>query len=203
MIKYTSLDDDIKGVVFELDNVLFPEKDYDLQVFYLFANFLEYLEQFPPANDVVEFMSKRYEIHGSEGMFDEVQKTFGIDVKYKENLKLLFANAKLPLKLLLYKEILELLQELVINRKHIFILTRGEVKKQLNKITQTEWNGLEKYLKVYFTEEFNGDFKLSLENLAAQNQLNISDLCFVGTKDIDEEDSKISGIRYLSVKSTV
>lgn len=32
-------------VIFELDNVLYPEKDYLLQVYYLFAQFIEYSEQ--------------------------------------------------------------------------------------------------------------------------------------------------------------
>jgi hypothetical protein len=33
-----------KAFVFELDNVLYPEKDYFFQIYYLFANLLEYTE---------------------------------------------------------------------------------------------------------------------------------------------------------------
>ncbi len=199
MIKYTDLDENYKGVIFELDNVLFPEKDYDLQVYYLFANFIEYLEHFPPAADMVEFVRKRYEIQGKEGMFNEIQQTFGIDNKYSENLDRLFLSAKLPLKLLLYKESLELLQELVINRKHIFILTSGKAESQLNKIKQTEWNGLEKYLKVYFVEEYQS-FEEALQDLKEQHQLEYADLCFVGATDKDRAYAVAGGIHYFSVK---
>ena len=123
---------DKKVLIFELDDVLIPKKDYDLQVYYLFAHFIEYLESFPPANDVIEFMNKRYVLFGEENMFEEVAKTFGINSKYKENLALLFESAKLPLKLLLFKEALSILQDLVLDRKQIIILTAGNPKQQLN-----------------------------------------------------------------------
>ena len=44
MFTYTDIDARKKAFVFELDNVLYPEKDYLLQVYYLFASFLEYSE---------------------------------------------------------------------------------------------------------------------------------------------------------------
>jgi phosphoglycolate phosphatase-like HAD superfamily hydrolase len=154
MLNFSHLYTQKDAFIFELDQVLVPQKDYDLQVYYLFANFIEYLETFPNAADMVEFMNKRYQIKGNENMFEDLVATFGIDNKYKVNLELLFTNAKLPLKILMYKEALELLQDLVVNRKNIFILTSGKPQMQLNKITQTEWHGLDKYLKVYFADEY-------------------------------------------------
>ncbi|MFC5282109.1 hypothetical protein [Pedobacter alpinus] len=181
MINYKDIEAHKTAVVFEFDNVLVPKKDYDLQVYYLFANFIEYLETFPPPQEMLDFISKRYEVHGNLNMFEEVVNAFGIDKKYKENLDLLFTNANLPLKLLLYKEALELLQELVINRKQIFILTTGKPEQQLNKIKQTEWNGLEQYLKLYFTDEFSQtsttpalDYLLEENNLQIDNVLVVS-----------------------------
>ncbi len=198
MIQFSAIQPEIKAVIFELDDVLIPEKDYDLQVYYLFANFLEYLETFPPAQDVVAFMSKRYEIHGKENMFEEVVKTFGIDTKYQENLNLLFKNAKLPLKLLLYKEALDLLQQLIVNRKQIFILTKGDPEQQLNKLKQVEWNGLEKYLKVYFIEEL-GD--TCVDFIKSQNNLESAALLFVSNSLADKELAHRNNISYWSLNS--
>ncbi len=200
MIKYSALEAEKKAVILELDDVLFPKKDYDLQVFYLFANFMEYVEQFPPAQDMINFMSKRYEVHGKDNMFDEVSLTFGIDVKYKENYNRLYENAKLPLKLLLYKEILKFMQELVVDRKQIFIFTRGDAKIQFNKITQMEWNGLEKYLKVYYLEEFENNFCKALDTLLQQNKLDKKDITFIGRLS-DQEDAHISGLSFVSVNN--
>lgn len=185
-----------KAVVFELDDVLYPQKDYDLQVYYLFANFIEYLEAFPPAQEVISFIQKRYEIHQNEGMFKEVATTFGMDTKYEENLKLLFKNAKLPLKLLLFKEALEQLQELTVNRVKVFILTGGNAQQQLNKITQTEWHGLDQYLKVYFKEELGEN---ALETIVKENELNYEEVLFIGKSEEDRVMAHRCGIDFNSL----
>lgn len=198
MLKFEDLNNNIQAVIFELDDVLYPQKDYDLQVFYLFANFLEYLEQYPPANDVIEFMSKRYEAHGSKDIFKETSRTFGIDEKYEENFNSLYVNAKLPLKLLLYKEVLAFLQELVVNRKQIYIVTKGNPQKQFNKIKHLEWNGLENYLKVYYVEEFNGKLNACIAKVLEDNQLEAQQVNFVGLAK-HEEDVNLIGMGFIPI----
>ncbi|MEJ5052826.1 hypothetical protein [Sphingobacterium sp. MYb382] len=39
--------------VFEIDDILFPKRDYLLQVYYLFANFIEYTEGKSIAKELV------------------------------------------------------------------------------------------------------------------------------------------------------
>src|SRR6476661_8301154 len=198
MIKYADLPEEKKAIIFELDNVLIPEKDYDLQVYYLFANFIEYLETFPPAQELLDFMTKRYYLHGRENMFEEVAKVFGIDIKYKQNLELLYQNAKLPLKLLLYQEMLEFLQELIINRKQVFLLTAGNPQQQLNKITQTEWHGLDKYLKVYFADEYEPKPSvIVLENLMEDTKLNANEIVIIGNSVVDKTMAITAGVKYI------
>jgi FMN phosphatase YigB (HAD superfamily) len=187
-----------KVIIFELDDVLIPQKDYDLQVYYLFAHFIEYLESFPPANDLIEFIGKRYASHANNNMFNEVSNAFGIDLKYEENLKLLFAQAKLPLKLLLYKKALQLLQGLVVDKKQIFILTAGSPNEQLNKITQTEWNGLDNHLKVYFEAEFDKENNSNaFSYIIDEHQLLKKDILFVGKNEIDRVKATENGIDYI------
>lgn len=200
MLKYQDIPNHKNALIFELDDVLIPQKDYDLQVYYLFANFIEYLEAFPPAQEMLAFMAKRYEINGQWLMFEETAKTFGLDAKYQENFNLLFTNAKLTLKLLLYKEALELLQELTINRKQIYLLTSGNPQQQLNKITQTEWHGLDKYLKVYFADEFGPKPSLAaLEYLIEENDLNRDELMIISNHIIDEELANQAKIDFMGI----
>lgn len=200
MVSISNIPSHKNAVIFELDNVLLPQKDYDLQVYYLFANFIEYLGAFPEAKDVIDFISKRYEVYGNENMFREVSATFGIDQKYQENLELLFSNAKLPLKLLLFKEALLLLKDLAVERKQIFILTTGNPKQQLNKITQTEWNGLDKYLKVYFADEFNPKPSIeSLDYILKENNLNKEEVLIVAKAENDRVMALHYGIDYIAV----
>jgi FMN phosphatase YigB (HAD superfamily) len=48
---------------------------------------------------------------------------------------------------------LKLMQEIVVDRKKLFIVTNGDPEQQLNKLKHIEWHGLEKYLVCYFANE--------------------------------------------------
>jgi len=187
---------DKQVVIFELDDVLFPEKDYLLQVYYLFAQFIEYSEQ-KGAQPIIEFMRAEYENRGTEQLFEKTALQFGIDIKYKYNFDLLHQNARLPLKLLLYKNMLGFMQELVVNRKQIFIVTAGNPEQQLNKIKQTEWNGLEQYLTVFFADELNQPKAEIFQNILNTNNLTADQALVVGTNKFDEQQSKLINLPYI------
>ena len=65
MLKYTDIAPGKTAFVFELDNVLYPEKDYLYQVYYLFAGFLEYTELLD-AKVLVSLMVKTFEEEGRD-----------------------------------------------------------------------------------------------------------------------------------------
>lgn len=200
MISYSDFDPAKKAFIFELDNVLYPEKDYLLQVYYLFANFLEYMETVPPATDLIAFMQKAYEHQGKELIFEKAKEVFGIDEKYRENFLRLHREAKLPLKLLLYKEMLDLLQEITVDRKQIFLVTAGNPIQQLNKIRHMEWNGLENYLKVYFTDELEPKPAPGvLFNILKDYDLQPNDVVVIGTTEEDQLFAKNAAIAFVKV----
>jgi FMN phosphatase YigB (HAD superfamily) len=200
MLKYKDLDDRIKAFVFELDDVIYPEKDYLLQVYYLFSNFIEFTEGFPPAKDLTDFFKNSYTHHGDEGIFDRAKEAFGIEEKYRANFERLYSTAILPLKLLLFSGILELMQEIVVNRKQLFLLTNGKPEMQLNKIKQIEWNGLEKYLRVYYASEINLKPNPDvLSYIMKDHQLTRKDIMVIGATETDQEFAITSGVDYLAV----
>ena len=183
-------------VIFELDNVLFPEKDYLLQVYYLFAQFIEYTEQ-KDSKQMIEFMRSIYEEKGAELLFEATAERFGLSATYKHNFDLLHQNARLPLKLLLYKNMLDFLQELVVERKQIFVVTAGNLDQQLNKIKQTEWNGLEKYLTVFFADELGQPKSEIFQNILKANNLSPQQALVVGANKFDEQQSNIINLPYI------
>ena len=142
--------------VFELDNVLYPEKDFLLQVYYLFSQFMEYSEQLE-ATVLLRFIQETYTESGPEQLFEKTASQFQIDEKYKLNFDLLQRNVRLPLKLLLFEPCSQFLKEIVAAGKPVFLLVSGNPEAQLNKIKQVDWQGLEQYLTVYFTEELNDE----------------------------------------------
>lgn len=188
-----------KAVVLGLDNVLYPKKDYLLQVYYLFAEFISYSEQID-AKEILLYMTSEYTANGEVNLFEKTANKFNIPLKYLSNFILLHQTARLPLKLLLYQQMLALLQELVVERVAIFLLVDGKPEEQLNKIKQLEWNGLEQYLKVYFTEEFEAKPSTkSLNFIINEHQLNKDDILMVGLEKEDEQFSASAGIDFLSI----
>lgn len=185
-----------KLVIFELDDVLFPSKDYLLQVYYLFAQFIEYAEQ-KSAQPILDFMRMEYESVGVENLFDKTASKFELAETYRHNFDLLHENARLPLKLLLYKNMLDFLHELVVNKISINIVTSGNPLQQLNKIKQIEWNGLENYLTVFFADELNQPKAEIFNNILISNNLSVKETLVVGANNFDEEQSKLINLPYI------
>jgi FMN phosphatase YigB (HAD superfamily) len=198
MLTYADISPKNKAFIFELDDVLYPEKDYLLQVYYLFSNFIEYSEGFPKADELSAFFKKSFEFHGAAGIFEKVQEAFGLDAKYRGNFERLHSTARLPLKLLLFQNMLSLMQEMVVDRKNLFIVTNGDPEQQLNKIRQMEWNGLENYLRVFFANETNAKPETTvLNDLLGDYNLLRKDLAIIGNSKTDEEFARNAGIDYI------
>lgn len=204
MLTYGELDPNKKAFVFELDNVLFPERDYLLQVYYLFANFIEFTETVPTGIELTNFLKNVYENHGSKSIFDKAKEIFNLDEKYRRNFDLLHHTARLPLKLMMYENMLLLLQQIVVDRKQLFLITNGNPEVQLNKIRQSQWHGLDKYLTVYFADEVKPkpesdvfDFVINKHGLSRKEVL------IVGNGEIDKAFAENSGVDYLPVSNFI
>jgi len=199
-MKYTDIDKRKKAFIFELDNVLYPEKDYLYQVYYLFANLIEYTELYD-AQAILGLMTATYEKEGKDFVFDRIREKFKIDEKYRASLQHLLLTAKLPLKLLLFKNMLELMQEIVIDRKKLFIVTNGKPEQQLNKIKQTEWHGLENYLTCYFADELLPKPEPDvLHLLLKEHNLQRRDIMMIENAEIDRLCAQACGIDHLNVE---
>jgi phosphoglycolate phosphatase-like HAD superfamily hydrolase len=198
---YSDIDKRKTAFIFELDNVIYPEKDYLFQVYYLFASAIEYTD-LVDAKTTTDLMVATYLEEGNEVVFNRVQEKLGIDEKYRQSFEHLLLTAKLPLKLLIYKNVLDLLQEIVVDRKKIFIVTNGEPQRQLNKIKQIEWNGLEPYLTCYFTHESRPKPETdAIELLIKEHNLNRRDIMMVGTTNVDSLCAEAVGVDYTDVNT--
>jgi FMN phosphatase YigB (HAD superfamily) len=200
-MKYSDLDPNKTAFIFELDNVLYPKKDYLYQVYYLFAAFLEYTEQIN-SKSVTNCMIDTYLVKGVDAVFDQLKTEFDLDEKYRDNFAHLNVHAKLPLKLVPDPDMINLLQEIVIDRKKIFIVTNGAPAKQLNKIKQTVWNGLEPYLVCYFADEIAPKPETdSIDLLIKDHRLQRRNVLMFGNSDIDARCAEACGIDYINIKT--
>jgi FMN phosphatase YigB (HAD superfamily) len=202
-ITYSDVDPHKKAFVFELDDVLYPAKDYYFQIYYLFANLLEYTE-LNSAAQTTDLMIDTYTKKGEAEVFDTIVSELNVEEKYHKNLEIMLLTARLPLKLLLYKNILTFMQEVVLDRKKIFIVTNGNPQMQLNKMRQTEWHGLETYLTCYFTEEtLPKPEPDSLQLLMKEHDLQRRDLVIIGNSDTDSLCAETCGIDYISATEII
>lgn len=167
-----------KALIITLDNALYPEKDYLLQVYYLFSEFMAYTEQHD-AKLMLDFMKEEFEKNGAAEVFNKAATKFGIDTKFEHNFNLLFETARLPLKLLMYQRVLEVLQQLVAKGKRIFLLAEGNPMIAINKIKQLEWHGLDKNLGVYFSEEYNKSMEETVQALMANENIEPQDIAML------------------------
>lgn len=187
MLLYPNLDLEKKAFIFELDNVLYPEQDYLLQVYYLFANLLEYVEHQPTANELTDFLKKTYLEEGSIRLFKKASDHFNIDSKYEESFNSMHVKGKLPLKLLLYKKTLSLISFLIGENKSVFILTKGNPFIQYNKIKHINWHGLENHIKSYFYDEIILKSELRpLEYILLENNIVPGEALFLGLSNDQE-----------------
>lgn len=195
---YTNLPKHKKVFIFELDDVLYPQKDYVLQVYYLFANFLEYQEGIVFTQDMIDFMAKRYAEHGERDMFDKLKEVFAIDEKYRGNFERLYVNARLPIKLLLFDKMATLLNDIISDKKQLFILTKGNPDMQINKIKQTDWGGLEKQLRVYFTD-IPDSTTPSLLQIKNTGGFQWDEILLIGNAPVDKQFAEAQKVDFMAV----
>jgi phosphoglycolate phosphatase-like HAD superfamily hydrolase len=189
--------------VFDFDNTLYPEKDYLYQVYYMIGQFVEYQETFD--HDIItKFLTDEFEANGREKLFDKLIEKFNLKEEYKENMLRLLRTGRLPLKLLLFKEMEWIMNEVVNNNRLLFLLTNGNVEQQRNKIVQVEWNGLQKNLRCYFANEIKPKpAPDALQLLMEEHALSPEDVVFIGDSKVDEECAKTAGVDFYYVKNLV
>ena len=198
-MKYSDIDKRKTAFIFELDNVLYPEKDYLYQVYYLFASFLEYTELLS-AGETTDLLINTYITKGNSFVFDSLKQSLKVNEKYRDNLNELLITAKLPLKLLLYKNMLSLLQDIIVDRKKIFLVTNGNTRQQLNKIKQTEWHGLENYLTCYFANESAPKPETdTMDLIIKDHNLQRRNILLIENSEIDTSFAEACGIDFINV----
>lgn len=185
-----------QAFIFDLDNTLYPEKDYLYQIYYMIGQFIEYQETFDH-DKITKFLIDEFEQNGRKNLFNKLIERFGLSEEYMENFLRLMRTGRLPLRLMLYKEIEILLNELVDLDKKIFILTNGNPEQQYNKIIQIDWNGLQQYIKCYFANEIKPKpAPDAMLKIIEEHELNKDEIIFIGDSVEDEECAKVAGVEF-------
>lgn len=171
--------------VFAIDDVLYPKRDYLLQVYYLFANFVEFTEGKPMAKEILAFMKYTYEREGEAELLNKTLAAFELAESYVANYERLEANAQLPLKLILIDKTKVLLKELLAAKKKFAILTDGNPVEELNKLKHLDWEDLmpiTSQLKIFFTKELAFRGIAEVEYIADSYGVSTAELHFINSE---------------------
>lgn len=185
-----------KAIIVELDDVLFPVKDYDLQVYYLFAQFLEMSGE-EPASAMMDFLKSQTVLAGRDEMFDRLNEAFDYVGKYRTNFDRLYKTARLPLKLFMYQSMFDFLASAVKCDIPVFLVTEGDAETELNKIKQLNWLGLEKNIKIFFADAQDQPFKELISNLLVDNNLSPQDTLMISKNKRKFLASKFVDLTYI------
>jgi FMN phosphatase YigB (HAD superfamily) len=95
---------------------------------------------------------------------------------------------------------LSFMQEIVTDRKKLFIVTNGNPQQQLNKLRQIEWHGLQPYLICYFADETLPKPEPDvLHLLMEQHNLQRRDILMIENSETDRLCAEDTGIDHISV----
>lgn len=172
-----------KAVIFDFDDVLYPKRDFLLQVYYLFGHFVEFNTGEPVANPLIADLKSTWEESGEASLFERVAASWPQIKQFEENFERLHHQAQLPLKLDLFPDRQELLRNLTDQEKVLIILTAGDPLMQLNKIKQVNWQGLDRLLKVYFEAELYFESIEPLDYLRETLNLNVEEMSYIGKSE--------------------
>ena len=189
-------DKNYKALVLDLDNTIYPEKDYLFQVYYLIGQFVEFQEGVS-REQVTQFLVNEFLANGRDHIFDKMIAHFELPETYLENCFRLLRTAKIPLPLLIFEDMLIRLQEASEVGLQLFVLTNGHPEQQLNKIKHLEWHGLDQHIKCYFCNEIAPKpAPDAMLKLLADHQLLPSEVLFLGDANIDEACAIAAGVDF-------
>jgi phosphoglycolate phosphatase-like HAD superfamily hydrolase len=189
-------DKSYKALVLDLDNTIYPEKDYLFQVYYLIGEFIEFQEGVPH-DQVTKFLVDEFMAKGRDRIFDKMIAHFNLPETNLENCFRLLRTAKLPLPLLIFEDMLLRLQDALEAGLRLFVLTNGNPEQQLNKIKHLEWHGLDLHIKCYFCNEIAPKpAPDAMLKLLADHQLLPSEVLFLGDANIDEDCAKAASVDF-------
>ncbi len=192
-----------KAFVFDFDDTLYPEMDYLYQVYYMIAQFIEYHHAIPN-EQISKFLISEFEKNGRTHLFDRLIEQFSLSSEYMDNFLRLLRTARLPLKLLLFKESAWILHHLIDHDKKLFLLTNGNPEQQYNKIIQVEWEGIQQHLVCYFANEIKPKpAPDALLKMMDEHQLSANEMVFIGDSDTDKQCAMNASVDYINIKELI
>lgn len=172
----------------DLDNTLIDENEYLFQAY----------EEIARKNNFdVNIMIEIFMNEGRDYLFDKMIARFGGKLKdYLYTLR----TVKLLDKLEVYPVMVNLLNKIIKKKERIFVVTNGNQIQQINKVRQTDWNGLDKHITFIYADMIYPKPDRRLFNWLRDKYI-IRDAIMVGDSKIDHKFAINSSIQFIQIKN--
>jgi HAD superfamily hydrolase (TIGR01549 family) len=174
--------------LFDLDNTLIDENEYLFEAYAAIAAKYKF-----DVNEMIEL----YLNEGREWLFDKMIGRYGGDKK--EYLRIL-RTVHLEYQLQIYPAMFELLEKINVKGNRIFIVTNGNLAQQINKIRQTDWNGIRKSITFIYANIIypKPDVRLWYY-LKNKYDLREKETVMIGDSEVDKQFSINSNIQFYAL----
>lgn len=184
--------------IFDLDNTLYEER------IYLFSAYLEIskyvAEKFQIEKTLIEnFLTNEFLTVGRKNLFSKLIIHFDLPEGVLADILFILRNHKLENFINLYPRMQKLINQLILKKKTVCILTNGNCLQQRNKINQIDWGEI-KNLKVFYASEIapKPDPK-SIFYILNRFHFNSEDTIFIGDSDVDEICALKANVNFINV----
>lgn len=186
--------------IFDLDNTIYNEDDY------LFLAYSEIAREFShnvpgySEKEFYEVLKKIYLSQGREKLFDKFLAEIGVETSFIPKCLDILRNFAPREKMIPYPVIKRVLLHIVGLGKPIYILTNGNPQQQKNKVSNIEWDGLDRSLKFIFANELEPKpSPKGVLHILDLTGVDKKDTIMIGDSETDYNCAMNSGISFLNV----
>ncbi len=184
-------------VVFDLDDTLYPERDY---LFAAYDSIAQLVSERVGGNSLIysDFLKKTFIDVGRSNLFDSFINEFNLSntVNINELLSILRTN---ECHLFLYKKAISLLDYLQNENISITIFTNGNLIQQRNKVRCLHLKEVFPAIEVYYAAEYEPKpSPLGLNIIISDYKVSTNSTLLIGDSVTDYEAARAAGVDYLN-----
>ncbi len=184
-------------IIFDLDDTIYEEKNY---LYISYHNISMYVAKKYNCdyNEVDLYLRQTFERDGRRDLFDKVCSKFNIQANEINVFLSLMRNVHIYPKIEPNKYFIDLVKQLLQERKSIVVITNGNVIQQKNKINSINWHGLKSKINFIFANEHAPKPDPASFNFVRE-QINFKTAVYIGDSLSDEEFAINCNIKFINV----
>lgn len=186
--------------VFDLDHTLYDEHEYLFNAYSEISKYLGNCCDFD-RDYVYSWLISTFKEKGRHLIFNDLLSHLKLNHEKLPFIISILRNTRTLSKMNLFPHMLEMLEDLALTNKQIYILTNGHPDQQRNKVRCINWSGTEQHINIYYANEYAPKpAPDGLVQILKENKLNPAEVVFIGDGKIDEACANAANVDFVFVQ---